>query len=158
MTTKDNKTTDDKGDLRNLMTFRFARIQARANAQAARILKSHTGISLSEWRMMVMVDVHGKITPAQIVRITNFDKALVSRTLKGMQQKGLLTIETSATDSRSHVIDFTPKGRDVHKRTKPIMQRRQETLAASLAPGELKVLFQSLDKIDAALDTFEEQS
>jgi len=158
MIAKATNTTAKKGDLRNLMTFRLSRIQARANAQAARILKSHAGISLSEWRMMVMVAIHGEITPAQIVRITSFDKALVSRTLKGMQQKGLLTIETSDTDNRSHVINFTDQGRAIHKQTSPIMRRRQEALAACLAPGELNALFESLDKIDAAIDAIEEQT
>ena len=138
-------------ELPKLMTFRLSRLHARTNAHAARLLKKHAGISLSEWRIFVMIETNGKITPAQIVKITKFDKGLVSRTIKGMQEKGLLTVELSENDQRSHVIDFTPEGLATAEKACPVMRKRQDMLRGCLEPTELEQLFAAFDKIDTAL-------
>jgi len=105
--------------------------------------------------MFVMIETNGRITPAQIVRLTQFDKGLVSRTIKGMQKKGLLTVEISDKDGRSHIIDMTQKGRDIAERARPAMRARQEMFRQSLTPDELESLFRLFDKLDIALDEME---
>ena len=152
----DSNTPRTMEELPKLLTFRLSRLQARANAQAARLLKSSAGISLSEWRIFVMIETNRKITPAEIVRLTNFDKGLVSRTIKGMENMGLLTVELSKNDHRSHLIDFTPEGLSIFERARPVMRKRQDMLRDSLEPDELEQLFHAFDKLDAALDEMEE--
>ena len=138
-------------DLSKLLTFRLSRLQARANSHAAKILKQHAGISLSEWRVFVLIETFGKTTSAQIVRSTKFDKGQVSRTIKGMQQKGLLNIESSKTDQRSYEIDFSAKGLSLFEKARPAMRRRQDILMQSLGPEDREQLFRIFDKLDAAL-------
>lgn len=142
--------------LQQLLTFRLARLQARANAHAARILKKYSGVSLSEWRVFVLLETNGKITPAQMVRLTQFDKGLISRTVKGMQAKGWVTVETSDSDHRSHLIDFTPEGRVLFEQASPAMRRRQDTLRNTLGPEERAILFGAFDKLDRAFGDMEE--
>lgn len=143
--------------LPKLMTFRLARLQARVNAQAARILNKYVDISLSEWRIFVMIDTHGKITPAQIVRLTKFDKGLISRTIKRMHEKELVWFETNESDQRSHQIDFTPEGRAVFEQARPAMRKRQEMFRKTLGSDELEILFRAFDKLDIALDEMEKK-
>lgn len=158
MATESNASRDEDGEtypstpLPKLITFRLSRLQARVNAQAGKILKKHANISLSEWRILVMIEASGKTTPAQIVRTTSFDKGLVSRTVKRMQERGLISVAISETDGRSHVIDFTPEGRSVFLRARPAMRARQEMFRQSLAPAELETLFLLFDKLDLALE------
>lgn len=144
-------------NLPKLMTFRLARLQARVNAQAARILKKHVDISLSEWRIFVMIESHGKITPAKIIRLTKFDKGLISRTIKRMQENGLVCFELNESDQRSHQIDFTPKGRAVFEQARPAMRKRQEMFRETLDTIELEILFRAFDKLDVALDEMEKK-
>lgn len=143
--------------LPKLMTFRLSRLQARANAQAARILKKHSGISLSEWRIFVTIETNGKITPTEIVRLTSFDKSLISRTIKGLQEKGLIQADVSEGDGRSFEIDFTPEGLALFEQSKPVMRKRQQMFRDALTENELDVLFRVFDKLDDALDGMEKR-
>ena len=153
-----NKVTYPTVDaLPKLMTFRLSRLQARANAQAARILKKHAGISLSEWRIFVIIETNGKVTPTEIVRLTNLDKSLISRTIKGLQAKGLICADVSEGDGRSFEIDFTPDGLALFEKSKPAMRKRQQMFRDALTAEELDVLFRAFDKLDHALDGMEKK-
>lgn len=153
--THNNIAYNDLEELPKLMTFRLARLQARANAHAARLLNTVAGISLSEWRIFVMIETNGKISPTQIIKLTQFDKGLISRTIKRMQQKDLLTIEANPNDLRSHLIDFTAKGLDIFKKARPAMRHRQQVFRDCLEPHELVRLFASFDRLEQALDQME---
>lgn len=154
---KNDNTANSVNELPKLMTFRLSRLQARANAQAARVLEKYAKISLSEWRIFVMIETNGSITPAQIVRLTQFDKGLVSRTIKRMQEKGLVRVEISELDHRSHLIDFTSEGFAVFEKARPVMRRRQELFREALEAEELEILFSAFDKLDDALNEMEEK-
>lgn len=141
--------------MQQMVTFRLSRLHARMNAQSARILKKSAGISLSQWRIMVVIEYLGKITPSEFVRQTEIDKGLVSRTIKGMIKEGLLRSESSDSDHRSHLIDMTPKGAALFEKARPLMRRRQAHLLDSLSAAERKALYTAFDKLELAMDTME---
>ncbi len=138
--------------LQQMVTFRLSRVHAKLNAQSARILSKSAGLSLSQWRIMVMIETHGKITPTTFVQLTKFDKGLVSRTIKGMIKLGLLRSESSETDQRSHLIDMTGKGLAVFEKARPYMRKRQSCLLDCLTFAEREALFQTFDKLELAID------
>ncbi len=141
--------------LQQMMTFRLSRLHAKLNAQSARILNKSAGLSLSQWRIMVLIETHGKITPTKFVRLTKFDKGLVSRTIKGMIKEGLLQSESSESDQRSHLVDMTEKGLAVFEKARPHMRKRQSRLLNCLTVAERKVLFQAFDKLELVTDDLE---
>lgn len=141
--------------MQQMVTFRLSRLHAKLNAQAVRILKESAGISLSQWRIMVMIESFGKITPAEFVRRTGFDKGLISRTVKRMIEEGLLSSDLSETDQRSHMIDITEKGTALFEKARPHMRHRQVHLLNSLTESERKELFTAFDKLELAMDELE---
>lgn len=155
-----DQVTDTEFDipLQQMVTFRLSRIHAKLNAQAARILKETAGISLSQWRIFVMIENHGKLTPAQIVKRTDFDKGQVSRTVKGMLKEGLIAVEGSESDQRSHTLEFTDKGFAVFQQARPAMRARQNALLGSLTATERQVMFTAMDKLELAMEQIEGES
>ncbi|SLN30439.1 putative HTH-type transcriptional regulator [Falsiruegeria litorea R37] len=155
-----DQVTDTEFDipLQQMVTFRLSRIHAKLNAQAARILKESSGISLSQWRIFVMIENHGKITPAQIVKRTDFDKGQVSRTVKGMLKDGLIAVEGSESDQRSHTLDFTDKGFALFQKARPAMRSRQNVLLGSLTATERQAMFTAMDKLEMAIGQVEGES
>jgi DNA-binding MarR family transcriptional regulator len=136
--------------LTEMVTYRLSRLNAQLNAQAARILKETAGLSLAQWRVLVVLDTNGKVPPSEIVRSTAVDKGQLSRTLKGMTSEGLIASEASESDSRSHLLSMTAKGRELFETARPAMRERQLCLLESLGGEERDVLFTALDKIGAA--------
>lgn len=142
-------------DLQQMVTFRISRLHARLTAQASKILKETAGISLMQWRVFVMLESHGKITPAEIVRRTDLDKGQLSRAIKSMVELGLITSEASESDLRAHKLDFTQKGLEVFMRARPHMRHRQSLLLGALDQKEQDALFDALHKLDIVVDEFE---
>ncbi|WP_406644986.1 MarR family transcriptional regulator [Aliisedimentitalea scapharcae] len=141
--------------LQEMVTFRISRTHARLSAQAAQLLKKTSGISLMQWRVFVMLEVEGRITPAEIVRRTDLDKSQLSRTIKSMVADGLLTSEPSESDQRAHVLEFTAKGFEVFQQARPHMRHRQARLLNSLTDDERGALFDALAKLDSAVEDLE---
>lgn len=141
--------------LQQMVTFRISRLHARMNAQATKILKETADISLMQWRVFVMLETLGKITPSEIVRQTDLDKGQLSRAVKTMIEQGLISSETSESDHRAQYIDFTEKGLEVFHRARPQMRDRQARLLNALSPNEQAAMFNALKKLDAVMDEIE---
>jgi Transcriptional regulators len=141
--------------LRELVTFRLARLNAKLTAQASRKLAESAGISLTQWRVFALLDTEGIDTAAELARHTHFDKALISRTVRGMIEDGYLLATPSKTDQRSTLLALTDRGRRVAAHARPVMRDRQETLLASLSPEDLATFFACIDALDATVDRME---
>lgn len=139
--------------MNELVTFRIARLNAKLTAQASRLLAQAAGISLTQWRVFAVVDAAGgSMTASDLVRRTHFDKALISRTVRGMAEDGYLSTAPSPSDQRSTVLTLTAEGLRVAARARPIMRARQNALLGALSPEALAVLFDCIDTLDAAVD------
>ena len=146
---------DDIPAVQQRVTFRISRVHARMNAQATRILKKHADLSLSQWRVMVMIDRSGRTTAAEIVRETQIDKGLISRTIKGMTDDGLITQATSTTDQRASFLELTPEGRARFAAARPHMLGRQGRLIGALSKPEREAFFRTIDKLEDVLDALD---
>ncbi|WP_353340093.1 MarR family winged helix-turn-helix transcriptional regulator [Pelagimonas sp. KU-00592-HH] len=149
------ETPDTQPDLQHMVTFRLSRLHARLTAQATKILKESAGISLMQWRVFVMIESRGTITPAEIVRQTDLDKSQLSRAVKSMVERGLITSETRESDQRAHSLAFTSKGLEVFEQARPYMRDRQARLLNALSAQEREALFAAFQKLDAVADDLE---
>lgn len=134
-------------DLNQNLTFRVARLAQEFSNQSTYVLKKHSDFSLSEWRLMVL-SVRGAVTsPAEVIEQTRFDRALVSRTLKSLQQRGMLSLTPDPNDGRKQIIGVTEAGRKAFLATEVVMQRRQEFIQNQLDKDELAQLMDVLERL-----------
>lgn len=145
-------------DLRKLLTYRLARLNAQLNSQAIRILKRTIGVSLTQWRVLVVLDSNGDMSSSSIVRAASLDKGQLSRTLKPMMDEGLIRSTQSQADNRIFVLSMTEKGRALYDKALPEMRARQKRLLSQLSPDECDLLFDMLDKIGLAADELDAQT
>ncbi len=140
---------------RNL-TYRFARVQAKLNSQASRLLMREAGISLTQWRMLLTIGSLKGGRLSDIVRESTLDKGQVSRTLKKMVADGLVNREAIEGDQRASGLTLTDKGQALLNRVLPKMTKRREFLTAALTAAELDTFFDILAKIElsAGADEF----
>ena len=138
--------------LQQLVAYRLSRVQAKMNAQATRILRQNGGLTLVQWRVMLMLDIYGKITVGQIARITQFDKALISRTARSLVDLGYATMHTDEKDQRRHFLSKTQKGARVFNKAEPAMAARQDALMSALSEQQKQVLFAAFDNLEDVAD------
>lgn len=136
--------------LRAFLTFRLTRLQAQINSQAQHILRTHSDVGQTEWRVMVLAEDHGDSTMAAIVRDGQIDKAQVSRAVKALIKKGYVHARTDPDDNRQSILNLTPAGREIHARILPLMQARQRHLMADLSEAEVALTYTIIDRLEKA--------
>lgn len=141
-------------DLREFLTFRLSRLQIKLNKQASSILRTHAGLSLSQWRALSLVATArtaSKVTLTELAAVSAVDKGLLSRALNSLCELGLVTATASALDHRVHDLALTAEGRACFQRMLPVMQARQAALRVALSDEESAVVNSIIDKLtDAA--------
>lgn len=131
---------------------RLARIQSKLNAQVSRILREHAGITSTQWRIIAFIGSHGSCTSAQLSRVAEMDKGLVSRTVKSLQADGLIHATRKESDNRAMYLDLTKAGRAIFDRTMPRMEARQVALNAYLADSLSEELKRAFDRLERAAE------
>ena len=142
--------SDTPLNLRSFLTFRLARLQAQINAQAQHVLRSHSDVGHTEWRVLILVKDCGDSTMAQIVRDVQIDKTQISRAVKALIEKGYLSARDDPNDHRQSFLSLTPEGRAVHAHLLPHMQDRQHALMADISEKEIAVTYSVIDRLEQA--------
>jgi DNA-binding MarR family transcriptional regulator len=141
--------------LERMLTYRLARLHALLNAQAIRILKERAGISLAEWRVLAALATRGKEHAAEIIRLTDVDKSQLSRNIKKMIERGLITSGTDGDSLRTFT--KTERGRALYLDLGPVMRQRQEFLLNCLIPEQENTLFEAFDRLEEGARLLEDQ-
>lgn len=137
-------------DLNKNLTFRVSRVAQEFANQASYLLKQHSVFSLSEWRMMVLLMRGGVESAAELVDLTRFDRALVSRSLKGLQQRKLVELLPNPEDGRRQIIVVTAAGKEAFAEAEGAMKQRQDAIMAQFDEREVELLFELFDRMHHA--------
>ena len=138
--------------LTSFVTFRMSRAQNKLNAQATQILKSRSGLTLVEWRIIQLLKLFEGAPMTKLAAEVQMDKGQLSRKIAAMLDKGLLTATPDETDNRKQTLRLTDKAMAINAAMMPIMQKRQDMLVSDVTDEELEVFFKVLGKIDEAAE------
>lgn len=139
-------------DLTSFVTFRMARTQNKLNAQAVHLLKTHSDLSLVEWRIIQLLRLAESGSLSDISAMVQMDKGQLSRKIARMIEKGLITSRPNAKDHRKHDLALTEKAQAISAEMMPLMQKRQAHLLAGVSDAELATFFNVLARIEAAAE------
>ena len=147
-----NEMPDAFGDLplHQYLTYRLSRVQAKLNAQGARLLNDTVGLTLSQWRVVALVGVAGQTRLSTIARDTALDKGLLSRNVKALIAAGLISAQQDKIDHRVQHLSLTSEWKEIFNRALPATRKRQDHLRADLNDEEIRVFRRVLDKLEIA--------
>lgn len=106
------------------------------------------GLSVSEWRLLALVAHAESLAFSELVQQSTSDKALVSRTLKLLESRGLVQLRSEGNTPRKKVFcAVTPAGKALHAEAIPIARRRQAAALRVLTPAERDAMYRALVKL-----------
>ncbi|TFV77044.1 MarR family transcriptional regulator [Bradyrhizobium frederickii] len=105
------------------------------------------GVNVTEWRIMSLLAIEPGIPASRICHVIGFDKGPVSRTLGGLEKRGLISIRTDPNDGRTHSIALTAKGRATHDKVIVAALERERRLLSCLSKDEREVLIDLLRRL-----------
>lgn len=141
--------------LDQFVTYRILSLTSRLNRQAARILEAACGLRLPEWRCMAMIGRSGELSLHSISELVGIDRSLVSRSIQGLVEKKLVSVERDGRDRRIVRARLTDDGAKMFQRTFPVMQQRQKRLLSSLSPSDRKAFYRIMDCLSGSIDDWE---
>lgn len=144
---------DEKPDeivLSSIMTFRIAQAQNMLNAQAAHLLRTHSDMSLTEWRIISILRHVGGATMSVLAEEMHIDKGQLSRKLSAMIDKGLVATQSDPRDQRKQKLDLTDKAIAAHVAMAPVMKQRRDKLVAGISQEDLDIFLAVLSRIEKA--------
>lgn len=110
-----------------------------SNAVSDRIAdeyRSRFGLKIPEWRVMAVLGDAGEHTQRALVGATRMDKVAVNRACKVLEDRGLIARSPNADDGRSHHLELTALGREIHGAIMPIALAMESQLFAPLSAEE----------------------
>lgn len=108
------------------------------------------GVSVAEWRMMAFIAHEGRLSFSQLALLSSTDKALVSRTLKLLEQRGLVQLQASGRGrARKLMCRLSSAGVDLHDQMIRVARERQAAMLRVLSPTERRGLYEALNKLKA---------
>ena len=135
-------------NLPRILTYRLARLQAKLNAQASDLVERHCGLSLSQWRIIAVLSDPEVNTQKDVMKAVGLDKGQISRTIKQLSAKNLITIAPDRNDHRVQQLNVTEDGYDILNKMAPIMSQRQEYLKDGFSEEELKAFIDFVDRLE----------
>lgn len=97
--------------------------------------------------MMYHNEAVEKNTQENLIRRIHYDKGVMTRTMKELEQKGYVLREPNPADSRSYLFSLTEKGLAFQKTMMQLLHRWNEGLLCGISKEELSVLKSALSKM-----------
>ena len=138
--------------LQQYLTFRLSRVQAKLNAQGARVLREAVGLTLSQWRVVALVGMAGQTRHSDLAREAALDKGLLSRNVKSLVKQGVVVSTPDEFDHRVQHLSLSEKGQAIFDRALPVTRRRQDHLRAGMTKDEINTFRRVLDKLEFAAE------
>src|SRR3954470_15721853 len=114
--------------------FQLARAHRGLAAAMLRDMNLHPG---QELLLMQLFDKDGQ-TQSELLESVGLDHSTVSKSLRRMQEAGLLTREPAEHDRRVMVVHLTDKGRALREPIAALWQTLEEASARSLSERQVK--------------------
>ena len=128
--------------------FRVSQLSSKLNAQAARILREKCGLSLVQWRILVLLTELGSSHAALVAQYAGMDAGLFSRKMRSLVDNGLIKSVPDKKDQRQTRLSITSAGRTTYRNAMPTMEARREALLEGVTAEEKRAFFKMLDKLE----------
>jgi len=93
----------------------------------------------------------------QVAEMADLDYAAASKSLKVLQQRGLVAIEQTQSRGRAAIASLTPHGLDVWRRMRTSARTRQRRLLAAFTPEEIETLWSLLKRVEAQVPAMNDE-
>lgn len=139
-------------DLGSLLGYRLLRLSTSIGNLADREAKEVAGLSLPEYRVLVVLQSQGPSGVVALQQAMLIDKAWVSRTLTSLTSKALVLSEADPGDARRTVFSVTSKGKRAAEALIAQALKRQKCIMRGLDDQQTQQLASLLARIQENVD------
>lgn len=132
--------------LNSHITFRISQMSKLLEVEAAGRLAG-TGVSLTSYRILMIVEIFGEITAADLSRFMVIDRAHISRAATDLIERGMLLVGADRSSKRKKLLSLSEDGQALTDRLHARFSARNAAIEELLTPDELESLWSAIEKI-----------
>lgn len=135
-------------DFDNFLPFSLTAIANRIARSASRTYLRRFGVGINEWRTIANLRAWPGITANLICQRSGLDKAAVSRSLKLLEDAGMVCPSEESGDMRGRSMKLTEKGDELHDKLILVALERETRLLTGFTPLERAQLLSFVARLD----------
>jgi len=139
-------------DFKQFIPYQLSALSLKISKGLAAHYRTRFNISVSEWRVLVILNSHSGITAKTIAEHSQMDKVRISRTLKSLSAKDYIVQQPHADDARAVVNRLSPAGLALMAAVIPDAINYEKSLLSQLSNEEQNQLKQLIVKFNQILD------
>ena len=136
----------------DLLFYRLSRVSVTAGSMVVRLCEGQYGITRREWRYLGVLATHDRMASSVLAQKVRLDKAVTSRAITSLVQKGLVERQVKASDRRQADLLLTETGRALYEQLMPPVRRLNQELLDELTADEVTLLDGLLDRLQRRAD------
>ncbi len=134
-------------NLESFLPYRLSLLSNRVSEAIANSYRQTYQISMSEWRLILILGQYPNSTATELMEYTAMDKVRVSRAVKRLIEKQLISSKSHASDGRSRSLCLTPSGEELRTDVIPKARICEAELNGALEAEEIELFSQLIDKL-----------
>jgi DNA-binding MarR family transcriptional regulator len=138
--------------LESFLPYVLTRLADSMRVEMPVITANDYAVSVPEWRLLAILAQHGTLSAHQIVVLASMEKSTVSRTVKGLSERGLVRQRPASVDNRSKDLALTRSGEALYRRIAPQVLDWEKDLLQGLEVAEYRDLLYLLDKLSKRME------
>ena len=133
--------------LQDYFPYQLAVASNQVSRMVARHYQSRFGLTIWEWRVIAVLAEGRSISAQLLSEAAAMDKVTVSRAVKALLDRALISRKRDETDRRSSLLKLTRKGRETYEKVAPLALEAETALFEGENETELKRLAELLNRL-----------
>lgn len=119
----------------------------RQNQKYSMAHSVYPDLTPSEMQLLRHIGFHGEVSQRHLADTLGVDKAMISRTLQRLEEKGYLIRKEDEKDARSKKVVALPPALEIHKEGKGLSEQFYDSITETFTSEELTLLDRMLRKM-----------
>jgi len=134
----------------DFITTRVVRLGIMLRKKITQRYVTSLGLTEPQWRILSVMAESPQMSMTQLVTEAVIDKALVSRILRQLEERGLVKLQSEPNAPRKGLqCMLSAKGRTLYEKAIPEVRRQQAAMILQMSPKERDVTYHALKKLYA---------
>lgn len=142
----------DGHHLDETLNYQLVSLSNKLSLTVARRALAEEGVTLREWRVLVVLLIYGPSIARRISDVALLDPAHVSRTVHQMKKRGVVRFRPNEDDRRQIIVELTEKGDALARQILPRAVAVNDAFRELYAPDEYRLLVDLLARANAFAD------
>ncbi len=134
-------------NLHDFLPYKLSILSQTVSQLIAQEYENRYNLTMHQWRCLVIINSHENVTAKDICGHTLLDKMTVSRAVRSLANRKLITLVPSKDDARKQMISLSAIGLRIYDEVIPIAQKYESTILSTLTIDEKEGLDSTIKKL-----------